>query len=87
MDDAALARGRAPVSLDDIEHRILRPVFTDARVHFGLNCASVSCPPLALEPYRADTLDAALDAAARRFLASAEGVVVDGGTMNPPRAP
>ncbi len=66
------------VSLDDIEHKILRPTFGDARIHFAVNCASVSCPTLAPEPYRADTLNAALDAAARRYLGSTEGVRVDG---------
>lgn len=74
------AAGRA-VSLDDIEHRVLRPVFQDARVHFAVNCASVSCPPLAAEPYRADTLDAQLDTAARRYLASREGLRLDGNTL------
>jgi len=74
------AAGRA-VSLDDIEHRVLRPVFRDARVHFAVNCASVSCPSLAAEPYRADTLDAQLDAAARRYLASPEGLRLDSNTL------
>jgi len=72
--------GRA-VSLDDIEHRVLRPVFKDARVHFAVNCASLSCPPLAAAPYRADTLGAQLDAAARRYLASPEGLRLDGNTL------
>ena len=71
------AAGRR-VSLDDIEHRIVRPVFMDARAHFALNCASVSCPPLAAEPYRADTLGAQLDDAARRYFASPEGLAIDG---------
>ena len=74
------AAGRS-VSLDDIEHSLLRPVFRDARVHFAVNCASVSCPPLAAEPYRADTLDAQLDAAARRYMASPEGVRLDGDAL------
>ncbi|MEO5896935.1 MAG: DUF547 domain-containing protein [Vicinamibacterales bacterium] len=70
------------VTLDDIEHRILRPTFKDARVHFAVNCASVSCPPLAADPYRAETLNASLDAAARRYLGSAEGLRVDGNTVS-----
>ena len=73
--------GGRTVTLDDIEHRILRPVFKDARIHFAINCASVSCPPLARKPYQVDTLDAQLDDAARRFLASAEGVRVTGDTL------
>ena len=39
-----LIQGRR-VSLDYIEHDILRPEFKDARVHFAINCASKSCPP------------------------------------------
>ena len=74
------AAGRS-VSLDDIEHHVLRPGFQDARIHFAVNCASVSCPPLAAEPYRADSLDAQLDAAARRYLASPEGLRLDGNTL------
>ena len=56
------------VSLDDIEHKILRKEFSDARIHFAVNCASRSCPPLAPELYRADTLDVVLTQAARAFL-------------------
>lgn len=56
------------VSLDDIEHGILRPRFHDPRVHFAVNCASKSCPPLAGLPYRGATLDAMLDAVTRAFL-------------------
>ena len=69
------------VTLDDIEHRILRPTFADARVHFAINCASISCPVLSGEPYRAPTLNVSLDAAARRYLGSAEGLRVDGSTI------
>ncbi len=69
------------VTLDDIEHRILRPEFLEARVHFAVNCASVSCPPLAAEPYRAKTLDAQLNAAARTYMASDEGLQVRGRTI------
>ena len=75
-----LAAGRR-VTLDDIEHKILRPTYSDARVHFALNCASASCPSLAAEPYRAATLDAQLDAAARAYLSSGEGLQVDGDTL------
>jgi hypothetical protein len=74
------AAGRE-VTLDDIEHRILRPVFGDARIHFAINCASISCPPIAAEPYRADALDRQLDAAARGYLESAEGLRAGSGAI------
>ncbi len=44
-------------TLDNIEHDILRPVFKDARVHFAVNCASKSCPPLISTPYSGTILD------------------------------
>jgi hypothetical protein len=56
------------LSLDDIEHRILRPRFRDPRIHFAIVCASRSCPILRDEAYRGRDLDAQLDDAARSFL-------------------
>lgn len=74
------AAGR-PVTLDDIEHRLLRPEFQEPRIHFAINCASISCPALAAQPYRPATLDTQLEAAARGYLASPEGVRLDGNTI------
>lgn len=71
------AAGRA-VTLDQIEHEILRPLFKEPRVHFAINCASKSCPPLAAEPYVAARLDAQLDEAGRRYLGSPYGLQVSG---------
>ena len=56
------------ITLDDIEHKILRPRFKDARVHFAINCAAKSCPPLISEPYQGNTLDQQLDNSASDFL-------------------
>ena len=50
-----------PLSLDDIEHRILRPIWRDPRIHYAVNCASVGCPNLQAEPFAAADLDRALD--------------------------
>ena len=58
----------ALVTLDHIEHGILRPRFKDPRVHFAINCASKSCPPLIAAPYRGSTLDQQLDESARAFV-------------------
>ncbi len=57
------------LSLDDIEHRTIRPQFREPRVHVALVCAARSCPPLRPEPYRAATLEAQLDDQARVFMA------------------
>lgn len=62
------------LSLDDIEHRILRPNFRDPRAHYMLNCASIGCPNLAPRAWRPDTLDQDLDRAARDFINHARGV-------------
>ena len=59
------------LSLDDIEHRILRERFQDPRIHFAIVCASRSCPVLRDEAYRGRDLDAQLDEAARSFLRDA----------------
>ncbi|GAB4141535.1 MAG: DUF547 domain-containing protein [Planctomycetota bacterium] len=59
------------VTLDEIEHRILRPM-GDPRIHMAINCASASCPILDRRAYRGADLDARLDEAARRFLASGQ---------------
>lgn len=56
------------LSLDDIEHNVIRRYYPDARIHFALNCASVGCPPLATTAFRGDSLDAQLDAVTRRVL-------------------
>jgi hypothetical protein len=37
---------QGPLSLNDIENNIIRPVFKDPRIHFAVNCAAKSCPPL-----------------------------------------
>lgn len=60
-----------PSSLDRIEHELLRQpgVYDEPRVHFAVNCASVSCPMLREEAYAAERLDAQLEDQARRFLA------------------
>jgi hypothetical protein len=56
------------LSLDDIEHGILRERFEEPRIHFAIVCASRSCPVLRDEAYRGSGLDAQLDEAARTFL-------------------
>lgn len=70
--------GGEVVTLDDIEHRRLRTLH-DPRVHFAIVCASLSCPDLRGEPYRAASLDAQLDAQVRGFLDnSGKGLAVSG---------
>ncbi len=55
-------------TLDNLEHKIIRPLFAEPRTHFALVAAARSAPPLRREPYRADRLEAQLQDQARRFL-------------------
>lgn len=70
--------GKFTLSLNNIEHNLLRPYFKDPRVHFAVNCASVSCPPLANSAYAGEQLVAQMDAAARRTLQSPDYVRAEG---------
>lgn len=68
-------------SLDEIEHRILRPM-GDPRIHFAINCASVSCPDLRTKAYRSTKLGAQLDDQVRTTLRNAgKGLRIDKGTI------
>lgn len=64
------------LSLDEIEHDIMRPTFKDPRVHYVVNCASLGCPNLMPRPWQAGTLEADLDAAARAYVNHPRGVSV-----------
>ena len=48
---------RKPLTLDEIEHQILRPTLKDGRVHAAVNCASMGCPPLRAEAFQGAKLD------------------------------
>ena len=72
--------GRA-LSLDDIEHGILRPIWRDARLHYAVNCASIGCPNLPAKPWAAGTLNADLDRAARAFVNHPRGARVQKGRL------
>lgn len=54
-------------SLNEIEHKIVRPVYEDPRAHFALVCASISCPPLRAEAFEGYKLNAQLDDQGRAF--------------------
>jgi hypothetical protein len=59
------------MTLNEIEHKIIRPMFKDPRIHFVLVCAANSCPPLRSEAYEGDKLDAQLNDQGSRFLTDA----------------
>jgi hypothetical protein len=56
------------MSLDEVEHSILRKEFEEPRIHFAINCASVSCPPLLNEAFVATNLENQLTRVATTFI-------------------
>ena len=66
------------LSLNDIEHRILRPIWKDSRIHYAVNCASIGCPNLQPVAYDADNTEALLARGAREYINHPRGVSVDG---------
>lgn len=79
--DKFLAVEGQKLSLDDIEHGILRPIWKDVRIHYAVNCASIGCPNLALKAYRANTLEAMLDDAARAYINHPRGFTKKNGKL------
>jgi Protein of unknown function, DUF547 len=72
---------RQELSLDDIEHRILRALFKDPMVHYALNCASYSCPNLAARAYTAANTAKQMQANAAAYVNHKRGVSVDGASI------
>ena len=68
----------ADLSLDDIEHRILRPIWRDPRVHYAVNCAALGCPNLRPRPFTADRLETMLDDGARAYVNHPRGARMTG---------
>ncbi len=67
------------LTLDDIEHRILRPIWRDARIHYAVNCASIGCPNLQRQAFTASNSETLLEKGAREFINHSRGAeVVDG---------
>ena len=74
-----VAEGR--MTLDQIEHETLRVRYDEPRIHFAINCAALSCPPLRPEPYVASRLERQLVLAARDFLTTDQGLQIEGETI------
>jgi len=64
------------LSLDDIEHRILRPIWKDNRVHYAVNCASLGCPNLQSAAYTSDNMESLLEKGAREYVNHPRGVAI-----------
>ena len=69
------------VTLDDIEHRILRPIWRDPRIHYALNCAAIGCPNLAMRAFTAENTETMLEHAAFAYINHRRGAEVRGGKL------
>lgn len=66
------------ISLNTIEHNILRPLWKDPRTHYVINCASVGCPDIPHKALSAENLDQVLNKAAKIYINHPRGVLVEG---------
>lgn len=73
--------GGHALTLDNIEHNLLRPFFRDSRIHFAVNCASLSCAPLPPWAFSGEELDAQLERRTEAFLRDDANVRVEDGTL------
>ena len=69
------------LTLNDIEHRILRPIWKDNRIHYALNCASISCPNLQSVAYTSKNTNSLLNPAVKAYIDSPHGVNFKNGKL------
>ena len=75
-DQPAVTVSGRSLTLNDIEHRIIRPIFSEPRIHYALNCAATGCPNLMDRAWIARTLDRDLAAAEHAYVNDPRGVSV-----------
>tara|TARA_R110002111_G_scaffold67104_6_gene109132 strand:- start:62 stop:907 length:846 start_codon:yes stop_codon:yes gene_type:complete len=73
-DDILITIEGQELTLNNIEHGILRPFFNDNRIHYAVNCASMSCPNLSAIAYTSDNTDQLLEQGARQYVNHSRGV-------------
>jgi hypothetical protein len=73
--------GGFTLSLNNMEHNILRPLFRDPRLHFAVNCASASCPPIPVRALRGTSVEEQLEESTRSVLSSPDYVRVEDGEL------
>lgn len=77
-DDEILVVEGEDLTLNDVEHRIIRPIWQDERIHYVVNCASIGCPNLYPEPLTADNYEEIFQASARDYTNHERGVSFSG---------
>ena len=74
--------GGSTYSLNNIEHDIIRPIWKDARIHFAVNCAAKSCPPIANKAYTVGNMDALLESSTKKFINNASFNTISSSSMS-----
>ena len=80
-DDPVVTVDGVELSLNDIEHRIIRPIWQDPRIHYVVNCASIGCPNLYPQAITADNWQQAFEESAFDYIRHPRGVRFDGSTL------
>ena len=70
------------LTLDDIEHRILRPIWQDPRTHYAINCGAISCPNLHVRAFTAENMEVTLDKLAKGYVNDPRGLQVNDGEIH-----
>ena len=73
-DDDIVEIEQQKLTLNHIEHGILRPIFNDPRIHYAVNCASLGCPNLSARAFTAENLESLLTYAAKTYVNHPRGV-------------
>ncbi len=80
-DDVLINIQGQDLTLNNIEHGILRPFFNDNRIHYAVNCASISCPNLSAMAYTSDNTDQLLEQGAKQYINHSRGVSFEKGEL------
>jgi hypothetical protein len=72
--------GDDKTNLLDLENKVVRPTFKDARVHMALNCASGGCPQLPRDAFTPEKVDSQLSREAKKFVNETRNVSYDAAT-------
>lgn len=73
--------GGKTYSLNNIEHDIIRPRYKDARIHFAVNCAAASCPPLPNKAFTAANLNGLLESRTKSFVRNSSYNTITAGNV------
>ena len=80
-DDELLRVEGEALTLNDVEHRIIRPIWQDERIHYVVNCASIGCPNLYPEPLTADNWRPVFEESAVDYITHPRGMRIDGNRL------